>query len=61
MRPEKERVSLEELRASLAGDVTPDFDWSGAELPRLGQDVATGERRERGSGGKRRDVDAAGG
>ena len=56
---EKERVSLEELRASLAGDVTPDFDWSGAELPRLGQDVATGERRERGSGGKRRDVDAA--
>ena len=55
---EKERVSLEELRASLAGDVTADFDWSGAELPRLGQDVATGERRERGSGGKRRDADA---
>ena len=32
--------------------------WSGAELPRLGQDVATGERRER-APGKRRGVGAA--
>ena len=41
-------VDLEDLRSRLHGEVTTDFTWGGGELPRLGQDVATGERRERG-------------
>ncbi len=47
-------VDLEDLRSRLRGEVTTDFTWGGGELPRLGQDVATGERRERGRGRERR-------
>ena len=45
-------MTLDELRSQLSGDVTTDFTWSGSRLPELGQDVATGERRERGGGSK---------
>ena len=45
-------MTLNELRSQLSGDVTTDFTWSGSRLPELGQDVATGERRERGRGSK---------
>ena len=47
-------ISLEQLQAQLSGAVTTDYSWQGGDLdlPKLGQDVATGESRTRGSGGK---------
>jgi hypothetical protein len=53
------RVSLDALHSKLAGDITTTFTWSGKNLPKLGQDVATGERRVRGAAGSTRSKDSA--
>ena len=45
-------MTLGDLQEQLQGDITTDFTWGGAgdvNLPKLGQDVATGESRTRGT------------